>query len=347
MNIEKQFQKIQEREEAKPFTSSEEFSNALEQSFNATKNEQEPMVHLDLYLGAHRSPEDLDAMLPLFERCDVYIPEILGYPAELQEEYQDVSNGKGPAEEITARHLKEAMFSKFHTAELGMIQDSGKVILFIDLPMGHPLIEELKKTIPLLGKIPPAGHSYEEALTDLKNLYAEFGRQQQEREHYIRDNFKVKLFAALQDRPDLLKKESLNILMRMGMAHTSLSKDFKNADLHTNRTFQDLPIVFAAEHQLLRSVLFNKEMDNDLLIHALLTTLINKAAPQLFSSQVSKDTIGMFAYLQKVQKGFTADEVRELWDAMRTSDFEPTVLLEKLQEKNIPIPKTIEELRAI
>jgi hypothetical protein len=344
-NIEKQFKKVKEREIISNFTLPEEFSDALEHSFNDTKTEREPAVHLEVYLGAHMSPDDLNMMRPLFEKCDVYVPEMLGYPVGLQEEYQRVADGTAGIDEVTTR-LMGSLFFRFHIAELDMIHKSEKTILFADLPSDHSLIKEMKRTFSLLGKTPPINHSFEEALADIESLYRDLGRQQQEREHYILENFKSNLSVAIQHRPDLGNREDIAVLMRMGMAHTTLAQGFVDDGFDVERIFQELPVVFASEHQLLRSILFGKKMDTELLAHALLTTLINRTIPKLFAPELLNDGIGLFRYLQKIQRNFTSRDVRELWDNLRASDFDLTVILEKLKEKNISIPSTLEELRA-
>lgn len=337
MTIEKRYEVVREEISRSEVNSFDEFTGRLERLANEEGSETEPAVKVELYFGAHGSANDAEAVKIKFDACDVYIPECFGRTDDLQKAYQTVADDVEARESALCITLKTQL-SEYMATELEMIRGSQKAIMLVDMPADHPHAPDLLSSLHRMKAPLSADDTFEEAVERATEPLRTFGALQRERERYILEHFRPQLRAVIRNRTNLHEKAAISVLMRMGAVHSGLLSAFRGDGIETERSFQNLPLHFPFEHQIMRSVMFDLDASIDAVAGVLLTKLIDKAIPKFWSERVRDGTLKTLDLMGRIQHACSAAEVRELWDEMRANNFSPEPLLTMLEKKGFLFP---------
>jgi|GEM_PF-2759349 len=117
--------------------------------------------------------------------------------------------------------------------------------------------------------------SYEAALENYKRKMQLYGELQAERERMMLDNFEDSLESILASRPDLKEKESLEILITMGSAHTTLRHKFTEAGIDSDRYFSMGGVqIYDYDNELIRTYMRRLEPTDELVQRAFTDNII-------------------------------------------------------------------------
>jgi hypothetical protein len=164
------------------------------------------------------------------------------------------------------------------------------------------------------------GLDYDESLLRLRNRYAEVTELQNEREDTMIDNFEPVIDAILYSRPDLKEKESLKILVSMGVYHTRLQHEFSRRGMKTKRDFST-PSLYVYDYvtEMQRSLAFGKEPSRELMQRAYAEIILGIGMGLTNKDKTIKDD-DRTRYLRKTVSEMSLETIEALYNEWSKND---------------------------
>lgn len=278
---------------------------------DAEKQEYPPIKLNFLYSGHEKSSEAMGFAHEIME-ADIYIIEGVGGGERERDALQKISDGIEPPIPST---------DPFRRAELNILSFSKKPILCVDIPRGHHLIEQLNKVFEKENEAVTLfeNGNYKEGIDLFKKSLIEQSAIQLERERYIQSKIPEQVQRLLNERPDvkeiLSKKGFLDVAFSMGAGHTLMYSELKNSGVDVKSSFSENPFVFDHYSEVLRRMMREMEVSDELLIKALFERVM----------EVNEIHIENIPRWRAYMKKFTIDEIeqlsKDLADGKITQDF--------------------------
>lgn len=100
--------------------------------------EQFPKVSIDIFYSSHETKRDVEGLKRRFKKADIFVPELSGWTPEALLFFNNASSGK-----MKLIDMVGTVKSSPYLLELSnIIYNSGKPIVFIDVPYDHHIIEK-------------------------------------------------------------------------------------------------------------------------------------------------------------------------------------------------------------
>lgn len=264
-------------------------------------------VEVTLLLGPHSTAADIDLLKGAIEKCDIFVPELVGFNEREIELIEDISFGRLPAS-IANPYLYPSFLQL-----LANIENTHTVIAHADVKKDDEILEEMKRLdVELLNiyniKDPDvAATSHADVLIKITEL-------EKRREQQIALRLPQVILDQILKHQELRKKENIKVLMFMGAMHGSLRDDLKtvSGDVKTEYTIPYLIHDFA--HELRRRYLHGKEIDYRLKLNALMELLFLQISAQ-GSVPIYKDKgyTDLSVLIRKHISMFSEGEIKEIW----------------------------------
>lgn len=189
---------------------------------------------LNLVLAYHHTSADSERLKKYIDECDIYIPELDGWIPTAQDTLQSIADGDRPLYRyFMAQHnlsrqnllTKRPDLPTSYVTPLEMLAknvfDTKKKILIVDVPSGHTVTQNLREAVQIrFGEL--YNPDFKKALKAIASHANQEASSQTSRENYILNQIGPSITAAINNDPYLTDKDQINIVMTMGIFHTSL-----------------------------------------------------------------------------------------------------------------------------
>ncbi len=298
---------------------------------NLEKKER-PKIKFDFLFSAHSNAEDAKKLKDKIKECDVYAPEFTyGKVPEdvLKKAFKDLSEGLIDPDvfiNLLAQHDTRTSFLlqeyDFFKVLLESIYKSEKKILSIDLSdkemlkiveSGDP---DLQNKVYQLRNIPSSfiqlakQGNIEAALNKFK-IYLEtlVKINIQAREKIVLQKLKKELDILIENDPKLKMNPEIKVLVSFGSAHTSLGHTLQKEGYNVEREFNKMPYIYSISHEIVRRMMFNKEIPEGAYKQGLAEMMI---VSLLIKANREKSTEEVFSTVRKFISSLSVSEIDEL-----------------------------------
>lgn len=248
--------------------------------FSGETKEKEPEILFHFFYSEHETSKDFEKLEEAFKKCDIYVPEAFRWDPNQLEELRRVSRG-----EISPKESGfEAPNGSARLRQLEFIYKSDKPILIADVPLTNTKLTGLRERAnPHFGK---ALEFFQEGLLKEALLeYYEFLELMSEfslaRENFIKENLEREISVFLDSNDEYKIKKELKVLIALGAGHTAIYQDLKSGKSAISQEFSHLPHVFDLRSEALRRIMFNREVSDDLLAHAIIEIFLEEILEKL------------------------------------------------------------------
>jgi len=277
-----------------------------------------PSFEFTIFFGQHLLEEDIPQdFIESFKECDVYIIELMGGDTYI-EELNKLSMGEIDPNSTEISHHPNPFMRKL----VGLIYNSHKKIITIDLPENHFIFQRIKELFKQEKIILFEGYPFETLINEWKRLLSIISQADMLREAYMLNRLDKELRNLMND-PMFSKKERIKILMYLGAFHTGFYQVLKERFPGSIfRRFSVMPLVYPFILEVSRRIYFGKEIDDELASKSLLEELLFYSAlglaknPRqlLIPSKSIKDSYSFHLLLRKLVEKFSYEEIKEFFD---------------------------------
>lgn len=331
-------------------TTEEAFAAKLRERLHETTSQKEkklPKISLDIFYGTHNSTSDALAFKSHFAKADIFIPEGIGWSKKSLEAMRRVASGDS---EVLARIGHVNNFSK---AQLEMLYGSGKPVMLVDIPEGHPLLAEYFKmrdrSHDLADELWSSHKPLEMIIDQTRVNFRQQAELEKEREQYMLDNIEPQLCSALKKYPDLQKKKVLRPLMFLGAAHTGIYQSLSRGGVSVKRNFAEHPVSFPYAVEAIKKIYFGTEEPTDELVAR---SILEQPFLSFFNNMVSDTDITYLRFMTQARHWISVlnfEEVKSALDILRRGgeSHANSALREIFSKKGIKLPEDAEELKKL
>lgn len=273
------------------------------------------IVQVHLSFGMHGDGTDVAAIRPSLESCHVYVPEMSGWNLEVLDIYQMLADGE--INEDGALLMLADMGdrpSPFRYAELGMIAGSGRSIMFLDTPQGHPLAVLLAQHYGMLRETFRSGDTFARAMPRVRELLTDIGRAHRERERHMVKQFWPEVANLHLRRPALRDVSPVRMLIRLGSGHTAVARGLRSAGVPVTRSLQRHPESFCPEEEAVRCAAFGRPVSDTLMAGVMLARLCQIRLGWPNSDATTDEFERFHAFTRRAMTRFSVAEIAVLWD---------------------------------
>lgn len=292
-----------------------------------------PHFKFIVFYSPHVTEVDVQGLEPYLKRCDIFIPEMLGWTAEMLRDLRKISKDKSATSDLEELPAFGKMLKTF--------AGSGKAVSFIDVPANHPLFQQAEQSlqetsvsgdwdrdvIPMARKVISSGTAILDA----------------GRENYMLAHLQPCLQEIIRQNAMLKKKSDLEVLMFLGSAHTGIYHFLKDAGVDIQRHFSRSPDIFLHSLRTTRGFRFGKEVKDDQLARHLLSYYVEKKFEPRLLSRVP-DTMKRYEFYDLIADAFSIEEIKQMFNLSGPKLI--SYFYQKLEEKGIKLPSTEAELDA-
>jgi len=221
-------------QDTQPLIAAEEASVDTQVGTLAERHPDWPSVNLNILFGHHESAADMADVEAALQSGNVNIyfyENSSGDKTHATELFQRFSDADLEADVIRRDNLNQFLAGRFKGTPdepvLRGIAGTGIAIGCIDLAGQYPEIIT-RITAADEPEIDVSG-DYKQALDHLLHQGREYATAQRERERFIVSNIEPELERLMKERPELMQKPELNILLSMGELHATLARDIGKA----------------------------------------------------------------------------------------------------------------------
>lgn len=218
-----------------------------------------PSVALHFHFAPHAEEENFKALPALFKDCDVYIPEVDVWNEEILLSYQQIGLGNKAAYQKEKRTILEKLPEPgAKLLELKLMYGGHKKITLIGPHSEGGCAEALRSSWEEMQDATSEVDKYLGWLTLLEPMH--------QREEEMLRTLGENIGHLMQQNPKLAEKPSINVLISLGSAHTSVYKAAAEVlnttyNKRVTRSFNQLPIQYGLYSALMRSRLFGKDIE--------------------------------------------------------------------------------------
>ena len=297
-----------------------------------------PPVFLKLFSGPHATAKDTEGIKPLLDEADIYMPETFDWHFDLLKKFDDLVQGKifsNDGDDFT-KTIKKYLFG------------TNKSVVLVDVPHEEVNLfpERYGETEDVWKEIKRS--SYEQAVdifyrNSAKNAEIDLIN----REEHMIQHFSEKIKEAILSSSDLQKKDTIKILMTLGIAHSSIYHLLKNiGNEHVSREFLKNP-TYGYENEMVRTVGFGKDAPLEFKEKAFCEVLFTDGLFN-FLDGVTDDMFKKEVLLRYFASLFSSEEIRSFFEQWKNYFSDLAILIfSLLKKKNIVFPKNEEEMDAI
>lgn len=311
-----------------------------------------PPVHIEFYYSRHETFENISELKKKFVRSHMFIPELVGWDAALLKGLNDVAAGRRRLESLFTDPAMNLHDRPFNRQLVKMIYGSHKPIRLIDLSLRDPLFEEVASFhgAPLIA-VEQGDDSFEKTIGNFASRLIYYTDILKRREGIMIERLGEAIEDVLRERPELRNGKVFSVLIQMGAAHSNVSRMLGQKGWDVKKTFQPFPYFFPQESEIIRRAYFQKAIPDNLLARSLVGFAIRDDLAKRFASMTD-----VLAAERFIVSFFTFEEIKNLYEDWRTKYPEKTslpdetfdkIVREHLKEKNIKLPSTEKELRAL
>lgn len=305
-----------------------------------------PSIAINIFYGSHQSAEDQKRLGEAFQKADVYVPEVPGWNPETLKIFRSVSDGRlEPRDAI--RRLGN-FFRESRLAELKILYNSKKPVIFVDVPVRHPIdlrivsqLNRLSESIDFL-----VLNTFRGNIEGVREVIRNFAQTQKEREDYMLLNLKPKIEEFLKEHPELKGKKKLDILLNLGAVHTNLYRSLKKDNQEVGRTFNDMPTIFSHTEEGIRRSLFGKDIKDELAAKIILELLFKDELEQ-WTSEKTKDSIEQNKIYRAIFSQISIKDAEDLFNRARRSKNLKMLFYDMLEERGLRKPKIREDVEKL
>lgn len=298
-----------------------------------TKESRRVNYTVEIYFSSHGTAEDIKGvekntpqaglekfkrrgLLESFQRADIYVPELHGWNEFSLSRMQELSYGRVTPEQI----IKEIKLKPEHPmfgflkSEMEMIYGSYKPIIIFDVPDTHPRSKVLRDYMLGQTREKIKGRpTFEKILAIIKKDLREKADLHNEREDYMLNQLASKLEEVFKQRPDLVNKPDLRVLMFLGAYHTRVVQMLTKYGVKVQSRHSRSPQIFGFENEAQRSLALGKEVSNELASKVLLEGLCSSLMGPIASS-LTEDSNEAEAFIRRIVSLFTYEEIKNLYE---------------------------------
>jgi hypothetical protein len=352
LNIEKQKGKKEEEKEENGELKQTGLAGKLTEKVRNIfqKPEWKNKFFVEVFLGSHESKTDAEKLKERLKEADILVLEGVNWTKEIEDAYKKLSGGeKTPKEFFNFLEDKGVYVSNksYEAALIKTIYNSKKEILFADIPFMHKKtfdffnltrkIEDLNKKI--------FHEDFQEVFNLTRYISFKMYQLQESREKHFVQLFEKKLKKLLIDKPELLNKNKIKILINFGVFHTKLPERFAKREFNVKRFFAENLHIFDFTHEILRRHYLKKEVNNELIARALLERMIFSLYYKRYKkSGGNDDDFGLIS--RSIAEKFDYAEIEKIYNEIKADPSLKMAVFQKwLSLKNLRFPKSKEEER--
>ena len=282
---------------------------------------------VNIFYSPHRSSEDMDGLADQFQKCDIYFPETFGWSPEYLDTLRKLSNGQVTPKMALQEYADTNPFIYARDKSLfNIIYKSKKPIAFLDIPNSHSLVKLEKEN-----KVPEIhfGSNFVQVLDSVREYIKKAADIQRDRETYMLHQLRPQIQELLKTHQTLREKQELNILISIGIAHTSLYR-YLRKDYQTMVKFGKKPMAARYGEEALSKHMFNENLDDDLIVRIVAEWTLSKGHKKLFYTNDSlKDAMRVRGLISR----FSFDELKEMFEGAHDSNEWTDMFVQGLKER--------------
>lgn len=270
-------------------------------------------VVVTLFLGAHRTADDAAPLASYLTQADLYVPEAPGWNRSHERVLNAVSEGQLTPEQVVD---KDHRFAGHAYGELSFLHGSKIPVALVDVPADEA--EALRGRFRTFASFvvtmarrpsPLASYPFETILKEGHGCLRYSVDALRERESAIVTNFTRVVPSKTRERVPR-RCGPIRVLLRLGTFHTRVGICLQARGFAIERVFARKPVQFDHIAQARRRILFGREVDDTLLVRAMLTKLMYLLGKQ---DAIERDFEAFSACCREVIDPLTVDEIAWLW----------------------------------
>lgn len=326
---------LQTREDS-PF---KRFADKIKANLQREKKTEEPKISVDFYFSAHGSKEDATGLKEKVSKCDIFVPEMIGWIPTHMDTYNDLSNGKITPQDALIKHGWYRVPERYDymKSQYEAIYKSGKKVVIADLPYGSQEASEYLNAKSLANEIwslPVSllNGNFDDAIKALRDSLTREAEVTKLRENYIAEHIKSGVDKIIVANPKLREKKDIKVFVPIGAVHTGVSHALQREGDNVAREFQEMPFIYGSANQALRATMFGKEVSDELLSHAILESLMSNHLEQ---PSMSDSKLSNFIY--EISLKFSFEEIQAIIEELKANDFRNIreSLMERIKNKDL------------
>jgi hypothetical protein len=288
--------------------------------------EKGPTLEIKFLFSPHGTAEDFKNFESEFNNADVFVPEVFGWDEETLQ---------------SLREFSEESDSEFKAPNLGLatgeivrnILGSQKAIELVDVPKGDP-IEKLQKESIKIGNESLNLDDFDEMVSGVKSFLIKFSESQKLREKYIISKIKTLKNKIIEDYPELVRKDKLNVLVSLGSFHVGVYGQIKES-FETAQELNTVPKIYDNLVEILQKLQQIEYPENDHIadIEVARWWISAEIREGIFSPTANTEKFSEYLWL--ASKQFSLEEIRSLFG--RKNPKMPHIK-EELEKKGFPVP---------
>ncbi|MBI4114285.1 MAG: hypothetical protein HY445_00395 [Candidatus Niyogibacteria bacterium] len=313
-------------------------------------------ISFEIFFSYHETGRDKQKLQESFSRSDLFIPEMAYWTPESFRLYQKISKGLiEPERALKSFDITPETYPFYYSKlkELNIVFGSKKPILFIDVPLGHP-IQESAGLIEREARqnFLEAGADFKKVLRCIKEYGQAEARLSEEREKFILGQLADKLPNSIAHDPALKDKKPVRVLMALGATHTAIYHVLKKIAPKTKRMFSTKPFNFDLSLEGERIYRFRnnqKEISDDLaariLLSGYMSDFIKNILWQHNDSSKIKENLDNNEFAKTIRKIVNTFSYQEIEEFFLGSQEDETFLEAKMESKGFPLATIVDQFK--
>lgn len=327
---------IQQNQDIMKMTFLQRLRQRFQQLFPKEQNPELPEMSVNIFYSLHGTAKDFEGLKKEFEEADIYIPERPGWKRHHLWRLRALSIGDLIPYKPSGKNSEQQKDALWETDNI--VYNSHKPITFIDIPSNHTLVKRWNKNLAEF----QFGSNFNDALDAERRYIAENVAIIKERERYMVDQLEPRIQKLLKDYPDLLKKQHINILLSLGLAHTFLYHNLKR-DYRTTRVMSKMPAVFSFEDEAMRRLMFDKQAGDELVARVAMEQCLWKVYHDSLYA-LTFDSEKIVRAFRKLNVQFSFDEIKNMIEGAKSISSWKSLFEEGLLQKGLRMPTSEKEL---
>jgi len=297
-----------------------------------------PRIELTFLSGFHGNETDSENIRADMKKADIYIPENRGWTEETLTKMKEISARERYPYEIRVTN-------KFFEPVLEALYDTQTPVTIIDVP--KDVDDEMRKKLQIF--VPSSEMSFEENLEHLSESVKSWAEVlDKEREQYMISVIGPRIAEILEEHPELLEKEKVNVLLTLGVAHTGIKKELaKDKDTDVKEKLTHSPLSFQYFDDMTRRNVFGKEISDTVKENALLETILIKTRHLKEARRNIQSTPLQNRFARTLTGAFTSAELREIFKEWQSGKDFNQLFQKRMEAKGFKIPNNDEEAEEI
>lgn len=294
----------------------EKLRRAQERGGSREVREDPPEIEIMFDFSAHASREDFSRLSKLIKTCDIYIPEICGWDDEILEKKKAIAKG-----DLQPSTSVDEAFNAQDYEDL-CIYDTQIEVEMIDFSRNdYKLVSDKYQSFKDLrndGFNSFLTGDFKASLIQLKQSL----RHCTQFNHLREDMMLTRLYKLIENLPnkypDLLKKEKVRILIKLGSYHSNLQDRIGSDDVKVKKTTEKN--VCDTEVEIMALLREGEDVEDLLIARELIELLIRQQNPLLEMAVL--DTNQRYKLIREVSGRFSLKQIEQLSTSLKETSTE-------------------------